>query len=65
MLKTFKFLLIFNNLDFGVCFIDDYITLAKMALEKVLLSTSFAPVSHTCCLLVYAFPGNLYPQISH
>lgn len=30
-----------------------------MALEKVLLSTSFAPVSHTCCRLVYAFPGNL------
>ena len=24
MLKTFKSLLIFNNLDFGVCFIDDY-----------------------------------------
>uniref|UniRef100_A0A2P2M9P0 Transcription factor bHLH3-delta n=1 Tax=Rhizophora mucronata TaxID=61149 RepID=A0A2P2M9P0_RHIMU len=35
--------------------------LARMALENVLLSTSFAPASHTCCRLAYAFPGNPTP----
>lgn len=34
-------------------------TFARIAREKVLLSTSFAPVSHTCCRRAYAFPGNL------
>lgn len=65
MLKTFKFLLILIIWILEFVSILMIITLAKIALEKVLLSTSFAPVSHTCCLLVYAFPGNLYPQISH
>jgi hypothetical protein len=34
-------------------------TMARITLKNTLLSTWFAPLSHTCLLAAYAFPGNL------
>lgn len=52
-----------KGLENRVVEITSEYTLARMALEKILLSISFAPVIHTCFFLQYAFPGNLHLYI--